>query len=374
MNDFDERLHRRLSALDAAVPARSTVSAMGGASGAKVGRSVRVVARPPIGLAAALAALLVGATVVGVGLQHSATAGPTASSAAVSLRPNGLPAEIDGQPVYRVSDVAEWEKLTGSFLLAATGPNLGMPACFGSSSGLPAEDDLLAGFCGGWSLGSTNGDEQDRGAVIYAAPKSPPLATFIGWANRPLVLRVHTHDTEAARCSAAKQAACEAAVVVEAVVWPTVPVQIGGENVYSGSDLRSMFGAGTYGTLRGSFLLGGVVSVVKPNWAPGACATATTGQQVLSQLISDCVTPYVSVDGVAIAPMSGFQAIDGRVVVVRAHLNDPLAAQCQPDSRASCEEAVVVDSIVWSSDPYAPYAPAPLATPTGTLPAPTNTQ
>ena len=207
---------------------------------------------------------------------------------------------------------------------------------------------------------------------MYAAPKSSPYDLLYGWANHAVVLRVHTHDPEAAQCAANERAACEAAVVVEAVVWPTVPSAINGEQVYRGSDLRSLYSAGTFGNLSGSFLLGGVVSVAPNDWAAGACATPADLNAAGQQLLNECGPTEVFIDMAAIAPASNFDAVDGRVVVVRAHLNDALAAQCPADLLTQCEEAIVVESVVWSSNPYAlttptPAPPFPTPTPTTSL-------
>jgi hypothetical protein len=298
-----------------------------------------------------------------------ASAGPSGPS--VILGSDGLPAEVEGQRVYRVTDQAEWQDLSGSFLLAAHIPGWpGSASCI-VAQGTPENDLLAGGLCGGWSLGSTTGSGSDQASFLYAAPKSQ--VQLYGWANHAVVLRVHTHDTEAAQCSAAKRAACEAAVVVEAVVWPTVPSEINGERVYRETDLRLDPG-GTLQNLKGSFLLGGVVSLVRPYLAPaaspGACVTAVVGRQALSQLLSDCSPRYVSIDSEPIAPKSNFDAVDGQVVVVRAHMNDPLAAQCPADVRTTCQEAIVVESVVWSSNPYPPTPPAP---PTPAVAAPTPT-
>jgi hypothetical protein len=296
---------------------------------------------------------------------------PTGASASPSLSPvvlgaDGIPTQIDGQRVYRVTDQAEWQNLRASFLLGATMPSGIQPACI-AIRGTGPEGDLLAGFCGGWSLGSTTGSATDYLSFIYAAPKSSPYALLYSWANHAVVLRVHTHDPEAAQCSAAKRAACEAAVVVEAVVWPTVPSEINGQQVYRGSDLRSMYSAGTFGNLlSGSFLLGGVVSVTENDWAPGACATPADLNAAGQQLLNQCGPTEVSIDMAAIAPGSTFDAVDGQVVVVRAHLDDALAAQCPADLVTRCEEAIVVESVVWSSNPY------PTGTPTPAVPSPTD--
>ncbi len=378
MNDFDERLQQRLSALDAAVPpAKVGVGWIGSTPSTRRRRGDRITSRLPIGLAAALAVVIVGAAVVGMGLQHSPSTGPATSSTGTTLsiaspgpsRPpvilgsDGLPAEIDGERVYHVTDQAEWQNLSGSFLLAANIPSGIMPSCIPHTSG-PPESDLLGGFCGGWALGSTTGSDSSAASLVYAAPKSQIL--LFGWANHPAVLRVHIHDSEAAQCSAAKRAACEAAVVVEAVVWPAVPTEINSERVYRSSDLRAMFSAGTFQNLSGSFLLGGVVSVFSATssvqWDPAPCPTGDPRHQ----LDPNCSSPTsVTIDDAPIAPKSSFDTVDGQVVVVRAHINDPLAAQCPADMRTTCQEAIVVESVVWSSNPY------PSATPTAATAPPT---
>ncbi len=376
MDDFDERLRLRLRALDAAVPAAATdVRGIGRTPTSSPRRGVRVTSKLPLGLAACFVAIVVGVAVVGVGLQHRPGTEPAAPNALttpsaapsvspVALGPDGIPTQIDGQRVYLVTEQAEWENLSGSFLLAANLPSGAMPACF-AVQGTGAEGDLLAQFCGGWSLGSTTGSDTDLASLVYAAPKSSPQVLLYGWANHAVVLRVHAHDPEAAGCSADKRAACEAAVVVEAVVWPTVPSEINGEQVYRASYLRSLFYAGTFKNLSGSFLLGGVVWVATNHWAPGACATPADLNAAGQQLLQECGPTSVFIDMAPIAPQGNFAAVNGQVVVVRAHLNDALAAQCPTDTLTQCAEAIVVESVVWSSNPY------PTATSTPAVASPT---
>ena len=369
MDDFDERLGQRLRALDAAVPTAAHGLDVGGKPTPLRGRGVRIVGRLPIGLAAGLVAIIVGATVVGASLRQQPGTEPAATTAAttssvvpsassVILGSDGIPAQIDGQRVYRVTDMAEWQNLSGNFLLAANMPSGAMPACI-AAHGTGAEGDLLAQACGGWSLGSTTGSDSDQASFVYAAPKSSPYDLLYGWANQAVVLRVHTHDSEAAGCSADKRAACEVAVVVEAVVWPTVPSEIDGQRVYRGNDLRSLLSAGTFKNLSGSFLLGGAVWVATNDWAPGACATAADLNTAGQQLLQECGPTEVSIDMAPIALASNFDAINGQVVVVRAHLNDALAAQCPADLLTQCQEAIVVESVVWSSNPYVLTMPTP---------------
>ena len=60
----------------------------------------------------------------------------------------------------------------------------------------------------------------------------------------------------------------------------------------------------------------------------------------------------VTIGGVGVAPKSDFAAITGQIVIVRGHVNDPLAAQCDPQVRSACQSAFVVESLVWSEGPY----------------------
>jgi hypothetical protein len=133
--------------------------------------------------------------------------------------------------------------------------------------------------------------------------------------------------------------------VVEALVWPTVPTEVNGEHVYSGSEVGSMVVAGTLANLKAGFLLGGVVTVQSPGVMASPCADY--GPEAEQQLLATC-HPQVWIDDALIAPDSNFGAVNGQIVVVRAHVNDALAAQCPADVRTACEQAVVVDSVVWT--------------------------
>ena len=369
MNDFDERLRSRLRTLDAAVPTASTdVHAVRGAPTSRRAGGARVASRLPIGLAAGLVAVIAGAALLGITLRQqpgtepaastaTTTASVPASASLITLGSDGIPTQIDGQRVYLIPEQAEWANLNGSFLLAAFLPSGAMPSCFLVPENTGAAGDLIAQFCGGLVLSSTTISGSDQPTFIYAAPKSSPYALLHSGGNHAAVLRVHTHDPEAAQCSADQRAACEAAVVVQAVVWPTVPSEINGEPVYRGSD-------GSFNSLSGSFLLGGVVSVTPNDWAPGACATPADLNAAGQGLLQACGPTEISIDMLAIAPASTFDAVDGQVVVVRAHLDDALAAQCPADLRTRCAEAIVVDSVVWSSPDLTPRQS--LATPTPT--------
>jgi hypothetical protein len=108
---------------------------------------------------------------------------------------------------------------------------------------------------------------------------------------------------------------------------------------------------GSFASLKGSFLFGGVVTVVNS----GTCAAPSMSEAEV-QLLGWC--NRVSIDGLAISPNSNFKAVRNQVVVVRVHVNDPLATRCPPDNQDLCERAVVVESVVWTSDPYMTAAPS----------------
>jgi hypothetical protein len=314
-------------------------------------------------------AVLAGVGLLGFGLVDSrsnGSAGPSVSP--VALGADGIPTQIDSQRVYRISEQAEWQNLSGSFLLAAE-PGIYFGTCpipvaqAAVTPATSAETDLLGlgiPCYGAWLSNTTSSNTND----LTVAPKSPSLRTlFITWGGHAVVLRVHTHDPEAAECAAARRARCEAAVVVEALVWPTVPSEVNGEHVYSGTEVGGMEAAGTLTNLKAGFLLGGVVTVQAPGVMAAPCADY--GPEAEQQLLATC-HPQVWIDGALIAPDSNFDAVNGQIVIVRAHVNDALAAQCPADVRTACEEAIVVESVVWSFGPYS------LATETPAVPSPTE--
>jgi hypothetical protein len=116
------------------------------------------------------------------------------------------------------------------------------------------------------------------------------------------------------------------------------PSDISGEHVYRAIDQSS------FATLKGSFLLGGLVTwpeVVPP--CPSEAGPPGDGQGLLPY----CYWP--SIDGLALSPKSNFDEPDNEIVVARVHVNDSLAAECQPAVIAECRAAIVVESVVWTS-------------------------
>jgi WD40 repeat protein len=276
------------------------------------------------------------------------------SPSAVTLGGNGVPTQIDGQRVYWVSEQAEWQNLTGSFLLGAYAVTY-VPPCPPRLPTLPPQDAGLVGTCmdpGFAQVGlmSSAGNPYTQPPLVPAPRGASALS---GWLDGPaIVIRAHTHDAAAQQCSADEQAACEAALVVEAVVWPVVPSEITGEHVYRATDQAS------FASLKGSFLLGGLVAypdVVPP--CPSLAGPPGDGQGLLPY----CYWP--SIDGLALSPKGSFDEPGNEIVVARVHVNDPAAAECQPSVRAECEATVVVESVVWRSSPYA--TPTPSGTPSG---------
>lgn len=302
----------------------------------------------------AVAIVAVGAVIVAGGWLAANPQTPAGPAPAASLQfgPDGIPNQINGERVYRIADKTQWQGLTSSFLLGAA-PYLVVPSCFATQVNAPSgpsEQHLIQTSCGTMLVGVTVAPN------VMLAPKSASL--IVPWQGSPIVVRVHTHDPEAASCAAANKASCDASVVVEEVVWPVIPTAISGERIYRAADQA------TFSKLTRSFLLGGVFS--KPAFFPPCPANDKTAAE--QQLLPYC---YVeSIDGLDISPMSGLDEPGGEVVVVRAHVNDPLAADCPAATQADCKAAIVVDAVVWHSDAAIQVSPSfGLAGPSSTPPS-----
>jgi hypothetical protein len=185
----------------------------------------------PLGAAAMVVAVMLAVGVIGpaTGPNRSAaplTASPdsTATSAAPSgTYPDGIPRQIDGQPVLRgeaiLSHVAQSQDATpflvGGYVYTFYADCYVEPGAPGSP--------LLAACDDGFHLGDappgTGGGFGSR-LVIDAALQDLP-------GGAPGVLQDHVHDRRAADCASAIRQRCEQAIVVEAVVWAgtaTLPV------------------------------------------------------------------------------------------------------------------------------------------------------
>jgi hypothetical protein len=166
--------------------------------------------------------ILVGVLAVAFGRPSNDAAAPRATS--VVLGSDGIPTQIDGQRVYRVTDKAEWQNLNGSFLLGAFVVRY-TPPCPPRLVTLPPAEAALIATCSDQSFPQMNliasaGDPYNDFPLFPAALGARALDV---WVDGPgVVMRAHTHDASAGQCSAEGRAHCEAALVVESVVWPTV--------------------------------------------------------------------------------------------------------------------------------------------------------
>ena len=327
------------SAGSASAPEASPSSSLSSRSPRRLLAAVR--ARPRRAtLVVALSALAV-VGLISVGLAYrpnpvSVVMGPSS----VVLGSDGIPTQVDGQRVYRVTEQADWQNLNGSFLLAAY-VFVGSYPCPRPVSPQPQADSDLLARCGTFDLAPNAGQRGRTGpGSIYGISNVAPLGSDVlfGWMDGPaVVIRAHTHDVEAPRCGADVRAACESALVVEAVVWPTVPTEIAGEHVYRHGDQAS------FAKLKGSFLLGG--PLVRSNLESPCMWPIASEWEAVIALTGAC--PYPSIDGLSIAEKSTIDEARDEIVVARVHANDPQAADCPSDYRAYCEAAIVVESVVW---------------------------
>jgi hypothetical protein len=283
----------------------------------------------------AVAMVAVGAIIVAGGwlaANPQTPAGP-APAASLPMGPDGIPNQIDGQRVYRIADKTEWQGMTSSFLLGVA-PYLFAPSCFATQVNAPSgssEQHLIQTSCGTMLVGVTVASN------VMLAPKGSSLVK--PWIGASVVVRVHTHDSEAVSCAAANKATCDASLVVEEVVWPVIPTAISGERVYRATDQVA------FSKLTRSFLLGGVF--IKPEFVP-PCPMPIDKTAAEQQLLPYCFVQ--TIDGLQISPKSSIYESRGELVVVRAHVDDALAAECPAATLADCKAAIVVESVVWHSD------------------------
>ncbi len=327
----------------------------------------------PLGAAAMVVAVVLAVGVIGpaTGPNHSAaplTASPgaTATSAATSgTYHDGIPRQIDGQPVLRgeaiLSHVAQSKDATpflvGGYVYAFYADCYVEPGAPGSPLLAPCDDgfhlgDAPPGTGGGFGL-----------RLVVESFRGVPVSA-------PGVFRVHVNDPRAADCGPAIRPRCEEAIVVEAVVWAGsvtlpfdadgIPREIDGEAVLRGVDIDAKVAATSDDA---PFLIGG--------WATGPIAykcVAPTPERPLHPLLP-CGP------GTGIHLMAGPDRADGMLgilvmsldqsalpapgaVVLRVHIHDALAASCPETNRTLCEQTLVLDGVAWTQ-PSAPATPLP---------------
>lgn len=303
----------------------------------------------PIGLVAIVLAVAVASPLLS---PRPAPIVPGSAPSGPAMGADGIPLEIDGQHVYRIGDDV-WGGLSGSFLLGGYVQRRPLSCPSVENPGSKPLSDLVAS-CPWFHLApSASANAQ----LLLLAPIGSDQLT--PWSNGfPVVVRVHTHDGEAAQCPADQRSSCEAAVVIEAVVWPLVPAQIGGEKVYRAADQASF-------PTSGSFLLGGPVTM--PDVIP-PCPMPIDHTTAENDLIPYCY--WQAIDGIHVAPkVDALANVHGRVVVAQVHINDPEASGCPAEVLAQCKAAVVVEEVVWTGGPapspspgLSPYPTTPLLT------------
>ena len=361
-----------------------------------------------ISLIAAAIAFVVVAVLVGSYASSVGKATPSANASAspgVVLGENRLPVSINGATVLGPAEGLN-HALTSldasTFLVSGWLDDL--KAACPSTPATPRPRLLDTGLCGsqpalvgGPPFSATgqpaNLDPSNQLWAVFLADSSPvePKTLASGPSNLAVVLRVHTHDPSAETCSSEVRAACELAVVVDAVLWqseslPTkserpspspnqpivlgangLPTSINGEPVLIASDgLARALGSNDAST----FLVGGwlddegmlcPISLGPPKpvlldtgfcgSAPALLGAAPSGPNGPANItLADSLYLWpVFLEGSSPPepqPPLGPGAFNVGVVL-RVHTHDPTAASCAASLRSQCEHAVVVDRVEW---------------------------
>jgi len=129
-----------------------------------------------------------------------------------------------------------------------------------------------------------------------------------------------------------------------AVPWPT---DIAGEGVLAPADVSKRVAQGPGSFLVGGFVRGNLAICISTEWLAPAC-----GYFFLTPRANQ-LEPGLKLA----SPESDVQVrrqladLLGHAVVVRVHAHDPRASECLPAHRATCDAAVVIDSVVWADSP-----------------------
>jgi hypothetical protein len=191
---------------------------------------------------------------------------------------NGLPAHLNGDPVVQLWQQDHWASDGGGFLLAGYKYTLPNP-CSGTAGPAASGAQMDGQFiptCDVVVLSPTPGNytQSQQELAPLGAGLLAPIAD-----GTAVVIRVHSHDPLATRCSAAGQAACDAALVVDSVAWQgtsgesTTPQTIAYSDPVSGTvtagadgaiiDINGthVYTAGETLPTMGAFLLSGTVTL-----------------------------------------------------------------------------------------------------------------
>jgi hypothetical protein len=297
---------------------------------------------PRLAIPVAAVAVLAIAGLVAAGLAFGPAAGPAgrAGSSDAVLGADGIPTSIDGERVYRVGETVE-PRVQGWYLLG--GYVFDEPVSCPVRTSFPTDaspGDMLLPACGEFGLGPTAGSDATTGGVMVGS--NPYVLS--GWVGAPVVVR-------AKGCLLDNGTPCPP--VVDAVVWPVVPTEIGGERVYRAADQASF-------PTSGSFLLGGRVAM--PDVIP-PCPMPIDRTTAENDLIPYCY--WQAIDGIRVAPkVDALADLRDRVVVARVHVDDPEWVGCPATVQAQCQAAVVVEEVVWTGAPSSTSSlgPTPIET------------
>jgi hypothetical protein len=194
--------------------------------------------------------------------QAETTTGPVpsdTSAPAVVLGEDGLPTSIEGERVLRGADAWTAVAAAVNSRPLLVGGWYQHPIRFCPANHPRKELHPLLPPCGGDYI-TSGSDKIDRGLPEVIPPETRPY-------DGPIVVRLHTHDPRASTCVATIRARCDAAIVIDEIVWRPeelviahrypdgIPSEIRGEPVFRPADL------GRDPTLVGEsgrpFLLGG---------------------------------------------------------------------------------------------------------------------
>jgi hypothetical protein len=300
-----------------------------------------------------------------------------------ALGPDGLPSWIDGQATISVPKAQETLAQSSSatelfvrgwysgFALPCPFIPATVPPTPGSSL-LP--DDCQPSILGPAAipLGQDHATADDLDLTLGPGVDAPPIGE--------VVLEVHGHDPAATLCDPSIRPACDAAVIVDRVVWtastgivspaPTttpapppvdVPASIDGQPILRGQAFVDRVNQATDGT---SFLVGGWTPVTPEVYhcpffpAPSPGVSFDPAVQALCGglwFLDTPGDPQVTVVGgppwvaVRIGVVTSVP-VWGAPFVMRVHVQVP-SVSCQGSAQAACERLVVEESLVWEGPP-----------------------
>ena len=213
-------------------------------------------------------------------------------------------------------------------------------------------------------LGQDHATADDLDLTLGPGVEAPPIGA--------VVLEVHGHDPAAAACDPSIRAACDAAVIVDGVLWtasggtaptpaPTttpmpspadVPTSIDGEPVLRGQAFVARVAAATDAS---PFLVGGWTPVTPeiyfcpaiPAPSPGVTQVLCGGLWFLDspgdpQGTLQGTPPWVAVRVAVVTAVPGW----GVPFVMRVHVRLPTATRCPPGAVA-CQRLVIEEALVW---------------------------